>query len=126
MVKTNNSTLKALEVLEMLAAEENGLRLTDIAAGTAYPISTVRRLLVGLIERAYVEQDPETNRYFLGTKILTLQAQGIRHRHVVRLAYPHLRHLQRQLDETVNFGVLVDRSVVYLETLAPESSFAFY
>lgn len=126
MAKSNNSTLKALEVLELLAAEENGLRLTDVAQGTAYPLSTVRRLLVSLIERGYVDQDPETNRYFLGTKILTLQAQGFRHRHIVRLAYPHLRQLQRQLDETVNFGVLVDRSVVYIETLAPESSFAFY
>lgn len=82
MSRVNHSTLKALEVLEMLAEADEGLRLMDIAGGTGYPSSTVRRLLVSLIERGYVEQDDQSNRYYRGTKILTLQAQGIRHRHV--------------------------------------------
>jgi DNA-binding IclR family transcriptional regulator len=126
MAKTNSSTLKALEVLEMLAEADNGLRLTDVADGTGYPRSTARRLLVSLIERGYVEQDLDTNRYHLGVKILTLQAQGIRHRQVIRLAYPFLKQLQHELDETVNLGILSDRNVIYVETLASESSFAFY
>jgi DNA-binding IclR family transcriptional regulator len=126
MPKTNSSTLKALEVLEMLAGEENGLRLTDVAAGAGFPTSTTRRLLVSLIERGYVEQDQQSSRYYLGTKILTLQAQGIRHRQVIRLAYPFLKQLQQELDETINLGILSDRNVIYVETLAPESSFAFY
>lgn len=126
MAKTNSSTLKALEVLEMLADAENGLRLTDVADGTGYPRSTARRLLVSLIERGYVEQDLDTNRYHLGVKILTLQSQGIRHRQVMRLAYPFLKQLQRVLDETINLGILSDRNVIYVETLASESTFAFY
>ncbi len=126
MARTNNSTLKALEVLEMLAGEEDGLRLTDIAAGSGFPISTARRLLVSLIDRNYVEQDKQSSRYYLGVKILTLQAQGIRQRQVIRVAYPVLKQLQRELDETVNLGILGDKSVIYVETLAPESSFSFY
>jgi DNA-binding IclR family transcriptional regulator len=126
MAKANNSTLKALEVLEMLAGEEDGLRLTDIAAGAGFPISTTRRLLVSLIDRNYVEQDKQSSRYYLGTKILTLQAQGIRQRQVIRVAYPVLKQLQRELDDTVNLGILSDRHVIYIETLAPESSFSFY
>jgi IclR family acetate operon transcriptional repressor len=126
MTRANNSTLKALEVLEMLAAAEDGLRLTDVAARAGYPISTVRRLLVSLQERGYVEQDGATSRYYSGPKILTLQAHGIRHRHIGRRAYPHLSQLRRQLDETVNLGILSDTSVIYLETLVPDSSFSFY
>lgn len=126
MAHVNNSTLKALEVLEMLAEAEDGARLTDIAEESGYPLSTARRLLMSLIERGYVEQDPQTSRYHLGAKILTLQAQGIRHRHVGRLAYSHLSLLRQQLDETINMGILSERSVIYLETLAPDSSFSFY
>lgn len=126
MAKINSSTLKALDVLELLAGEESGMRLTDVAASLGFPTSTARRLLASLLDRGYVEQDAQTSRYYLGSKILTLQAQGIRHRQVIRLAYPFLKQLQRDLDETINLGILGDRSVTYVETLAPESSFAFY
>jgi DNA-binding IclR family transcriptional regulator len=126
VARVNSSTLKALDVLELLAAAEDGLRLTDIAKGTGFPVSTARRLLVSLIERHYVEQDPESGRYFPGPKILTLQAHGIRRRHIGRRAYPLLSRLRQELDETVNLGIRSGSSVVYLETLAPDSSFAFY
>jgi IclR family acetate operon transcriptional repressor len=126
VARGNSSTLKALDVLELLAEAEDGLRLTDIAAGTGYPVSTARRLLIGLIERNYVEQDPKTSRYYPGTKILTLQAHGIRRRHIGRRAYPQLTRLRQQLDETVNLGVLSETSVIYLETLVPDSSIGFY
>jgi DNA-binding IclR family transcriptional regulator len=126
MAKINSSTLKALDVLELLAGEESGMRLTDVAVSLGFPISTARRLLASLLDRGYVEQDAQTSRYYLGAKILTLQAQGIRQRQVIRLAYPFMKQLQRDLDETVNLGILGDRSVMYVETLAPESSFAFY
>lgn len=126
MARGNSSTLKALDVLEMLAEAEDGLRLTDIAAGTGYPVSTARRLLIGLLERNYVEQDPKTSRYYPGTKLLTLQAHGIRRRHLGRRAYPQLSRLRQQLDETVNLGVLSETSVIYLESLAPDSAMGFY
>jgi DNA-binding IclR family transcriptional regulator len=126
MAKINSSTLKALDVLELLAGEESGLRLTDVAVSLGFPTSTARRLLASLLDRGYVEQDAQTSRYYLGAKILTLQARGFRHRQVIRLAYPYLKQLQRELDETVNLGILADRGVTYVETLAPESSFAFY
>src|SRR3954451_21766182 len=110
MPKTNSSTLKALEVLEMLAGEENGLRLTDVAAGAGFPTSTTRRKVVSLIDRGYVEQDQQSSRYYLGTKILPLPAQGLRHRQVIRLAYPFLKQLQQELHETIKLGILSDRN----------------
>lgn len=126
MPRVNQSTLKALDVLELLADSDDGMRLTDLGARSEYPLSTVRRLLVSLIERGYVEQDRESNRYYLGAKILTLQAQGIRRRHIGRRAFPYLLQLRRELDETVNLGILSERSVIYLETLVPDSSLSFY
>ena len=126
MARINRSILKALNVLEILAQSENGLRLTDLAEQAGYPSSTAHRLLVSLTECGYVEQDPTSSRYYLGLKILNLQAQAIRRRHIGRRAFPQLTHLRQQLDETVNLGVVNEKSVVYLETFVPNSSFSFY
>jgi IclR family transcriptional regulator, KDG regulon repressor len=126
MPKLNLSTLKALNILEVLAASDEDMRLSDVARELDYPVSTTHRLLLGLMERAYVQRDQNTGRYFLGTKILTLQAQVVRHRHLGQLALPHLVQLKQQCNATVNLGMLNDNCVVYLESLIPDSSFAYY
>ncbi len=126
MTQINRSIVKALEVLEILAEREDGFRVTDLAERAGYPLSTTHRLLVTLIERGYVEQDPRTNRYFLGLKILSLQARAIRHRQIARQGFPHLTDLRQQLNETINLGIVSEKSVIYLETFASDSSLSFY
>lgn len=125
-VEISRSLLKALEAIETLAQAEDGLSLSELAERTGYPASTTHRLLATLAERGYVEQDPQTRRYYLGIKILTLQTQGIRHRHLVRSAFFHLNRLKQQLNGTINLGILSQTDVVYLETFAPDSSLSFY
>ena len=126
MARVNRSVLKALEILEILAAAERGMRLKDLAERAAYPASTTHRLISSLLEGGYVEQDPRTSLYHLGTKILSLQAQAVRGRHIGRLALPHLLGLKKQLNGTINLGVLSGNSIVYLETLVPDSMLSFY
>ncbi|PKO21202.1 MAG: hypothetical protein CVU38_16040 [Chloroflexi bacterium HGW-Chloroflexi-1] len=126
MAQVIRSIQKALETIELLAQAENGLSLSDLAARTGYPISTVHRLLASMFEHGYVEQDPQTKRYYLGLKILALQAQGIRRRHFGRFAFPHLNRLRQHVNETINLGVLSGQDVVYLETFVPNSSMSFY
>ena len=126
MSRINRSTLKALDVLEILASEEEGLTLSDLSEQTGYPISTAHRLLASLLERDYVEQDPQTKRYHLGVRILTLQTQGIRGRSLGRLAYPHLNRLKQRVEMTLNLGVLSGTDVIYIETFSPDSSLSFY
>ena len=78
MARVNQSVLKALEILEILSGAERGLRLKDLSEQASYPPSTTHRLVSSLVEGQYVEQDPHTSRYHLGTKILSLQAEAIR------------------------------------------------
>ena len=126
MAQFDRSILKALNLLSIIAEAEDGLRLTEVAKQGGYPLSTTHRLLGTLSQHGYVEHDPTTGRYYLGVKILTLQAQGIRKRHIGRRAFPHLTNLRKQIGETVNLGVLSEKNVVYLETFAPDTSFSFY
>jgi IclR family KDG regulon transcriptional repressor len=122
----SRSVLKALEILETLAQTENGLAVSDLAERTGYPISTAHRLLNTLAHSDYVDQDPETRRYYLGTKILTLQAQSVRQHQLVQSAFPRLTQLKQQVNGTVNLGVLNGREIVYLETFVPDSGLGFY
>jgi IclR family transcriptional regulator, KDG regulon repressor len=122
----NRSLLKSLDTLEILAQADDGFSLSELSERVGHPISTTHRILSTLAERGYVEQDPQTRRYYLGFKILTLQARGIRHRQLTRLAFPHLIQLKQQINTTVNLGVPSQQDVVYLETFAPDTSFAFY
>jgi DNA-binding IclR family transcriptional regulator len=118
--------LKALEMIETLAQAENGLALSELAERTGHPASTVHRLLTTLAERGYVEQEPQTRRYYLGIKILTLQTQGLRQRQLAQYALPRLSRLKQQVNGTVNLGVVSGKDVVYLETFVPDGSLGFY
>jgi DNA-binding IclR family transcriptional regulator len=113
-------------MLETLAASQNGLSLSEVAERTGYPVSTTHRLLTTLAERGYVEQEPQTRRYFLGIEILTLQAQGIRQRQLIQHALPRLTRLKQDVNGTVNLGVLSGKDAVYLETFVPDGSLGFY
>ena len=73
-----------------------------------------------------MEQEPHTRRYYLGSKILTLQAQVVRHRQLVQRAFPHLSELKQKVNGTVNLGVLSDKDAVYLESFVPDSGLGFY
>ena len=125
MPETNSSTLKALEVLELLAEQEvgspayrrgRGHRLSD-QHRAASPGESAQE-----IRGARCSIEP----VFFRHEDRTLQARSTRHRQVIRLAYPFLKRLQQELDETVDLGILSERSVVYVETLVPESALLFY
>ncbi|MCZ7568936.1 MAG: IclR family transcriptional regulator [Ardenticatenaceae bacterium] len=126
MSNLDQSVLKALKLLEFLATTEDGLRITELSEKSGYPVSTTHRLLATLSAMGYVEQDPHTNRYHLGIKVLSLQAQAIRQRPLMRLAITYLNRLKQEVNETVNLGILSEKSIVYLESLVPDSSLAFY
>lgn len=58
-------------VLDALAsAKEHGLRQTDIAERTGLTSAVIFRLLTGLCAQNIVTQDLETNRYYLGFRML--------------------------------------------------------
>ncbi len=125
-VTISRSLLKALELLETLASTENSLSLSVLAEQTGYPISTTHRLLNTLAERGYVEQELQTRHYTLGSKLLTLQAQVVRHRQLIQRAFPHLNRLKQKVNGTVNLGVLSGKDAVYLESFVPDSALGFY
>ena len=113
------SIRRALRILNSLAVgQEQGTRITDIAAemGLSYP--TAHRILRVLVEEGAAEQDPATRRYRIGREIALLGFARIAHFPIKAIAEPYVRNVAEKIEETVFLtirsrfdSVCVDRKV---------------
>jgi DNA-binding IclR family transcriptional regulator len=102
----NQSISRPTAILEALAAaSSDGLRMTDVMRATGLGKATVHRLLAGLAVHRLVEQDNETGRFFLGTRILSWAATAGDRFGLARLADPALARLAQATLDTVYLTV---------------------
>ena len=79
----SSTALKALQVLEAVAAEPKPLRLAEVARATGMDKSLTHRMLATLVHAGYVHQDPETRRYTMGYRVVTLSRNLLAENEVV-------------------------------------------
>jgi len=118
--KTGNSMQlieRALDILEALATDRNGLGITAIAKRTGLCKSTVHRITAALNERGYVEHNTAVGNYRLGLKFIEVASFFINSLELQTEARPFLREIPSQLGLTAHLGVLDAHEVVYVEKL---------
>jgi DNA-binding IclR family transcriptional regulator len=117
------SVANALRLLEALAVmPEAGI--SELAATLDLSKPAVDRLLVTLLLAGFAEQNPDNRKYRLTQKLVAL-ANGIQSGLPLReLARPHLVGLAQRTRETVNLGVFVRGSIVYLDKIASDDLFS--
>lgn len=108
------SVTRALVLLETLAEDGAGWRLTDLARRTGLSPSTVHRLLTTLQERRFVQYDAGRQLWSVGQQAFSVGAAFGQRQALVAPALPHLRHLRDLTRETANFGVLDDGEIVVM------------
>lgn len=108
---------KALDILLCFSDSEPELSLTEISARLGIHKSTLHRLLGTLESKRFVQRDPGTGRYRLGTRLLELASLVVEHSNLQQRARPHLYRLVEECQETVDLSVLDGNSVVYLEVV---------
>ncbi|HYG41878.1 MAG TPA: IclR family transcriptional regulator [Bordetella sp.] len=113
----NNTLLKGLAVIELLAHSERPLALTEIAVASGLAKSNVHRLLQALLETRYVVRDEGTGRYTgsiklweLGSAVLGKLDLRTHAEHIMETLLDHTR-------ETVHLSVLDGMEVVYVHKL---------
>lgn len=110
------STVKnALRILNAFSVEQPEHRVSDLAAILGLNKSAVSRLLSTLASEGYVIKDPETQKYRLGLRILTLNSIVTSQLEINREARPILRQLVQEVGEAAHIAVLEGNEVVYLE-----------
>ncbi len=105
---------RAMAILEALAEDEEGYRLTDLAALTGLSTSTVHRLLTTLERRRFVQIDQSSGLWHVGRQAFQVGATFARRRNFVPPALPFLRRLRDQTRETANLGVVDEGEIVVL------------
>ena len=99
------SLLRALDLLKVIAENKDGLRLVEIAEKSAYPTSTVHRLLTTLEERQIVYFDKPTRNWNIGSQCFAVGAGFGRMRNLGAIAQPVMQRLRERSHLTVNLAV---------------------
>lgn len=106
---------KAMLVIEILAANNRGLALSQLAALSGLPASSVHHILSTLRGHNYIKQDPETKKYFLGYRFLAISRSILESFDVRKITQPHIYKLSQDLGESVQIGMLADNKVMYVD-----------
>src|SRR3954465_6971448 len=104
---------KALAVLEALSEHA---RVTDIAAATALPKSTVHRILQSLVEWGFARADGAGG-YLPGPRILTLAGKVMSRFDPAQHADSALQSLRDRTGFTVHFAIRSGDEAVYVQKL---------
>ncbi len=107
--------IRTFDILEMfLDADDRGLTATDIVDDTRLPRTTVHELLVTMVARKYLRRDADTGRYHLGITVFQLGNSFADRLDLISVGQRVTQSLAAQCDETVNFGILDEETIVYL------------
>ena len=108
------SLVRALAIVNRLAAADEGITLTEIAQQVGLSPSTAHRLLTTLEQERYVSFDLERRVWSVGVQAFVAGNAFLKTRSLVATARPHMRSLMEDSEETVNLAVEDQAAAVYL------------
>ena len=109
---TVQSVDRALLLLEALALEAEGFRLSDLARQVGLAPSTTHRLLTALEHRGFAQFDPARTRWHVGRRAFAVGVAFSRWQSFIAAAMPYLSRLRDGTRETANLGILEDGEVM--------------
>ncbi len=102
---------KAVDIIEMLAAEPRGLSVAAIAKGLGFNASTTHHLVATLRSRGILDQDPETRLYRLGFHLVSLVNEFVSEADIYAIGAGPIRELRDTSGDTAYLTVLQEREV---------------
>lgn len=96
------SLQKGIDLLFLFSEAEPSLSLQEIASRLKLPKSTSYRFVNTLRNAGLLVQDPESRRYRLGARLLSLQTAVVRPLDLRTLAVPYMRDLVERSKETAH------------------------
>jgi DNA-binding IclR family transcriptional regulator len=103
---------RVFQILDILADSDSGIGLAELADRLEVHKSTTHRLAMVLESGRYVERNPSTGRYHLGSRLIELGLSAAAQLDVYEIARPHLRALAEEAGETAHLAVLREGEIV--------------
>lgn len=107
------TVVKALEILDCLAANRRPMSTQDIAKACGMSRPTTYRLLMTLLSRGYV-RNTGNFQFALGTRLLTLSRVVLNDLDLLDVAKPYLHELCSISNETANLSILDNGELLYI------------
>lgn len=109
---------RGLDVLEALNETARGLGISELAARLNLNKNAVFRITHTLTARGYLERDPESKRFRLSSKLLTIGHPRAADVSLVEVALPAMRALRDETRETVQVGFRVGDAGMIIEQVS--------
>lgn len=124
-VQSVQSVERVLDIIEVLATEQDGLSLSEISKQVGLHKSTVHRLLNTLVNRGYGDRTEDGN-YRIGSKLIEAVSCYINSLELQTESKPYLAKITAELGLTAHLGVLDGNEVVYVEKIDMMSGLKMY
>ncbi|MCM3716510.1 IclR family transcriptional regulator [Alkalihalobacillus oceani] len=108
----SRSVYRALSILNTIGGTSKGI--SEISKELSISKGTIFSLMKTLEAMEFVKQDPDTEKYMLGSNILRLASQQITNLDIVQISKPFLQELSDELGEIAHLGVRDGFSALYL------------
>lgn len=109
--------VKALKILDEVAMRQEPIGVTELSKKMGIDKATIYRLLNTLQNMGYIEQNSDTQKYYLGLKILELSSNILEHNDLRTIAHPYIVELMEKTGETIHLGVLDQNKIVYIDKM---------
>lgn len=116
---------RTFDILELLATEEEGLGITEIARRLDLNKTTVHRIVNGILKRGYVEKT-EQGLYRMGLKCVAIASVRLGNLELSTEARPFLSHLTNTLRQSSHLAILDGTDAVYIDKVEVTKNIRLY
>ena len=110
----DSTTIKALRLLETLAASDEPRGVAELGRTLGFTKSNTFRILSTLADQGYVRSHGDSGRYSLTLRVWEHGVKVIDRHPVRRVALPHMRLLHNKVSETILLATLESHDVLYI------------
>jgi len=119
----NRTISRAVEILEMIAKDKNGMTLKEISDHLGIPKSSTFEIVQTLVQLKMADTSfYNDKKYILGSKAFALGMQYVNRSDVVNLGAFYLKNLAEKFRRTGFMGMLDDTKVVYVYKWQPANA----
>ncbi len=110
---------KGLDILELLAGQTDGMRKFEIASALGRSLSEIFRMLAVLVDRQYIDFDPQSERYSLSPKMFSLSHRHPPIKRLTALAGQMMETIAQRYNQSCHLAILHGSDILVIAQIDP-------
>ena len=107
--------IRALQILKRFDSERPSWSLAELSRNVELHKATTRRLVKTLEAEGFLQPDPDSGEFRLGSALLPLTYLARSQDHLVRVAHPHLERLAEASGETATLSIWTEGGILLVD-----------